>query len=290
MLSGRQTVGLHLVDRRQRQIGVDGAGAVRCEQRKMMHFAGLAGFDDQAAASARLVADQMMMHGARGQQGRDRHPSGIDAAIGENQDRRPRVQGSRRFAAQLFQPAAHSFDALGPRKQDRKRVATEPGGTRLRGVAVQALDLRHFGVGQNRLLEPEQATLLRSLFEQIPFGADRGDQRRDDLLADRVERRVGHLREQLLEIVVEQLRTVGEDGQRRVVAHRADRLLAIGTHRPDEDSQIFQRVAERALQFQQRTIVPAVAVANGRCCRWHENDRDRCGHRCRQPLPADRSA
>ena len=48
----------------------------------------------------------------------------------------------------------------------------------------------------------------------------------DELLADRVDRRVRHLGEVLLEIGVEQLRLVGERRDRRVGAHRADRLLA----------------------------------------------------------------
>ena len=48
-----------------------------------------------------------------------------------------------------------------------------------------------------------------------------------DRLADRVDRRVRHLREQLLEVRVEERPPVGEHGERRVVAHRADRLLGV---------------------------------------------------------------
>ncbi len=70
--------------------------------------------------------------------------------------------------------------------------------------------------------------------------------------ADRVDRRVGHLGEQLLEIVVQRLVLVGQHGQRRVVAHRADRLFALTGHRRQQELQVFLRVAEGLLPVEQR--------------------------------------
>ena len=97
------------------------------------------------------------------------------------------------------------------------------------------------GVGLSRLPSPPDA------------GQDRGDQ----LLADRVERRVGHLREELLEVVEQRLRAVGEDGQRGVGPHRAERLLAVVAHRAEDELEVFQRVAEGLLAVQQRLVVRA---------------------------------
>ena len=77
-------------------------------------------------------------------------------------------------------------------------------------------------------------------------------ERRDELLADGVERRVGHLGEQLLEVVEQQPRPVGQHGDRRVGAHRADRLAAGPRHRRDEDLQLLVRVAEDLLAAQHR--------------------------------------
>ena len=54
----------HVVERREREIRIDRAGAVADEQAKCMHLARFAGFDDQADPRARALADQMMMHGA----------------------------------------------------------------------------------------------------------------------------------------------------------------------------------------------------------------------------------
>ena len=70
------------------------------------------------------------------------------------------------------------------------------------------------------------AARLGTRIEQVALGPDRRLHRRDQLLADRVERRVGDLREHLLEVVVEQPRPIRQRGQRRVGAHRSDRLFA----------------------------------------------------------------
>ena len=63
--------------------------------------------------------------------------------------------------------------------------------------------------------------------EQIALRAEARLGGGDDFLADAVDRRIGDLREQLLEVVVEQLRLVREHGERRVVAHRADGFDAV---------------------------------------------------------------
>ena len=84
------------------------------------------------------------------------------------------------------------------------------------------------------------------------------------LFADAVHRRVRHLREQLLEIVVKQLRLVREDGQGRVVAHRADGLVAVRGHRRHEDLQVLGGVAEGLLAPQDRGVVWLVQPRAGR--------------------------
>ena len=52
--------------------GVDGLGAIAGEQREMMHLARLAGLHDEADRRAQAGADQMVVHGRRRQQSRDR--------------------------------------------------------------------------------------------------------------------------------------------------------------------------------------------------------------------------
>ena len=134
-----------------------------------------------------------------------------------------------------------------------KRAGQEPGvvGDFPR---AQRLDPGALGVRDHRRLEPQEPRLLRRGGQQVPLAADGGDHRRDDLLADRVERRVGHLGEELLEVVGEHLGPVGKHGQRRVVAHRTDRLGAGRRHRADDHTQILERVAEGPLELEQAAL------------------------------------
>jgi hypothetical protein len=96
--------------------------------------------------------------------------------------------------------------------------------------------------------------VLRRLGEQVALGADAGAQRHDDRLARGVDRRVGDLREELLEVAEQRRALIGEDRQRGVVAHRADGLLARARHRSVQHAQVLLRVAEGELALAQRQL------------------------------------
>ena len=86
------------------------------------------------------------------------------------------------------------------------------------------------------------------VLEQVRLRADRGLEAHHDALADRVDRRVRDLREELLEVAVERRRLVGQDGQREVVAHRAGRLRRQrAAHVAQRHAQVLLRVAEHEL-------------------------------------------
>ena len=103
----------------------------------------------------------------------------------------------------------------------------------------------------------ERVAVLRRLIENVALGADVADERHDQLFADGVDGRIGDLGEELLEVVEERLRTVGETGQRHIGAHGADRLLALGGHGREQDAEIFFAVSAGALAAQQRFGVEA---------------------------------
>jgi hypothetical protein len=65
-----------LLDRGEGEIGVDRLRTVTGQRAEMMHFARLAGLDDDAGHRAQALADQVMMHRRSGEQGRDRHAFG----------------------------------------------------------------------------------------------------------------------------------------------------------------------------------------------------------------------
>ena len=73
-----------------------------------------------------------------------------------------------------------------------------------------------------------------------------------------IDRRVRHLRKELLEIIEQRLRLVGETGQRRIGAHGADRLFALRRHGAEDHSEVFVAVSESALAAEQRLGVGMV--------------------------------
>ena len=110
-------------------------------------------------------------------------------------------------------------------------------------------------VGEHGMLHLEPLRLRGTLLEEIPARAEGGHQRHHRLLADRVDRRVGHLGEQLLEVVEQRQRPIAEHRERRVVAHRADRLLTRLAHRLEQHLDVLEAVAEGLLTNQERARV-----------------------------------
>ena len=130
-----------------------------------------------------------------------------------------------------------------PRRVDRVRAED------VRLDLAQPLELV---VAQDRVLDDELARMLRRLVEQVVLGADARLHAHDDRLANRVDGRVRHLREELLEVRVEERLARGEDGERRVVAHRPDRLLGVARERREHDRHVLLRVAEQKLPAAER--------------------------------------
>ncbi len=138
---------------------------------------------------------------------------------------------------------------------------------------VDVFELGEFLVGQDRRLQLDEIAARRLGLEQIALGADGRLGRGDEFLADAVDRRIGDLGEELLEIVVEQLRLVGEHGQRRVAAHRADGFDAVAGHGGHEDAQVFEGVAEGLLALQHGVVA---RLGHVRRRRRRRPDRSRC--------------
>ena len=145
-----------------------------------------------------------------------------------------------------FHPVRAEFDGIG----DVQRLGVE-------GILEMAdiADLFEIAVGQDRLADFE-ALLLRGalMVQDVRTRADEGDQAHHQLLADRVDRRVGDLGEVLLEIIVEQLGLRRHRRDRRVAAHRADGFLAGHGHGRHQDRGVFLGVAEGLLAVEQRHV------------------------------------
>ena len=193
-----------------------------------MHLARLAGLDHQARLRARALADQVMMHGGGGQQAGDRRLVLVHAAVGEDQDRAAlahRLGG--RFAQlveRLLQPASPSAALNSIGSVTDSQIAD-----------ADLAQLRQVGVAQDRRLSLIRCACLRRLFQQVALAAEVREQRRHQLLEVRIQRRVGHLREELLEIVVEQLRPSLRQASGVSVPIEPIASCAVDGHRRHED-------------------------------------------------------
>jgi hypothetical protein len=218
----------------------------------MMGLTRRTGFDNQPDAGAQPFGHQMVMHGRGRQQGGDRHMVAIDLAVGDDQDARSRCERGPR--------PRHTATPDVPRRLHCPRPAGSRYRVRRNGTCCRCrpryAQLCHVVAIEHRLGDFQ--TVGRVDFvdaEQIRLGADEGYQRHHQLLADRVDRRIGHLREELPEIVEQRLALVRQHRQRRIVAHRAGGLLAGGGHRFENELDVFLAVAEGLLPVEQRCRV-----------------------------------
>ena len=204
--AGEQALQDQVVQRLEGQIGIDHSRTVAEEQRAVVHLARVARLDHECTARARAFAHQVMVHPRRGEQARNRRVRRAHAAVGEDQDR---VAGVHRIAgarAQVGHRPLEPRPVLRGVEQHRQRDRPEP-------LVFEVPQLGRFLVADDRVLDLDLPARLGPRVQQVALRADGRLHRRHQLLADGIERRVRHLREQLLEIVVEHARPVREHGQ-----------------------------------------------------------------------------
>src|SRR6185312_7950730 len=175
--------------------------AVSDQQRKVHHLTWLARFNDKCHLRTRLFADQQIVHRRQRQQTWDRRILLVHAAIRQNQQRVAGLYRQRRSLAQLFQRALQSFFAF-LRAEQRWQC---------RGKQIarrHAAQLFQIAIRENRLWQFQRVAVLRRLFQDVALSADVADERHHHLFAYRIDRRIRNLREQLLEVVEQQLRSV----------------------------------------------------------------------------------
>ena len=100
-----------VLDRLERQVGVDGRGAVADEQRDVVDLAGVAGLDDETDAGAGLLADEVVVHGGGQQQRRDRRHVLGRVAVGQHDDAGAGGDRRRDLAADAVERVAQRLAA-----------------------------------------------------------------------------------------------------------------------------------------------------------------------------------
>ena len=240
---------LDLTQRPIRQIRTDGLGAEADQDREVMDLAGLGGVDHQAHPRPQARVDQTVMDGGQRQQGRDRQPLRRGRTIRQHQDHAPlAVRQPRRLVPHGVQRRTHAGRTLGC------RIGQVDG--RRRDAAVRALldfhDPRQLLLVDHRRVQAQQMLLgLGVGLQQIRPRAQIGVGAHHQLFADRVDGRIGYLREFLAE-VIGQLAHLGRQHRLgRVVPHRAHWLLAVGDHRLEYELEVLLGVPAGQLPAQQ---------------------------------------
>jgi hypothetical protein len=185
-----------------------------------------------------------MVHRGGGQQGRDRHIVGVGVAVGQDQDVVSVRTACSASSQSAIQRRRHALGTLGGRVDHVQRLGAEGAA----GVVLDVADALQVLVGQHRLVDlqtPVLAGLVET--EQVRPRADQRHQRHDQLLADRVDGRVGDLGEVLLEVGRQVLGARREHRRRVVRPHGADRLLAGQHHRRQQELDVLLAVAEGLL-------------------------------------------
>ena len=193
-----------------------------------------------------------MVHGRGREQRRDRNAVGAGGAVRQDDDVvLLGAHGLLGLRAHHVERRRHAGRALLGRIGDVDR----DGGELVVLDQADLADALQVLVGEDRLIHLEPLDLGGAFeVEQVRPRPDERDEAHHQLLADRIDRRVRHLREVLLEVGVQQLGLVGQHRHRRVVAHRAHRLLARVRHRRHQELEALLRVAERLLQIEQRHV------------------------------------
>ena len=189
----------------------------------------------------------MMMNAGRCQKTWNRSILAVDSAVRQHEEcvtRRHRGTGA---TTQLFHGPFEPGRPGCRRKQHRQRL-------RLKCGVGDVSQRGQLFVVENGIIDLDQ--VARSAFgsEKVALRPQQGGHVSDELLPDRIERWVGDLGEQLLEIFVKQSRAVRQHRQRRIGPHRSDRLGAGIDHRPDQDTKVFLRVPECTLTASHRLV------------------------------------
>ena len=238
----------------ERQPGMHGVRAEANQAGDLMHIARVAAAGDDARVEPPAVLDQVVVNSGDREQHRDRRALRTDRFVGQNQRAVAVVDRVVDVVAERVERRFQAGLAVGDGEGRVERGSGETGQAKLadRGEVV---------VEQDRRGEMDQLRGLGRLFEQRVAPSQPGVERHHVALANRVDRRVGHLRELLLEVGVEQPRRVGQHRERRVVAHRADRLFAVARHRLEHVLDLFFAVAVQDLAFEQlafaKRLLPA---------------------------------
>ena len=204
----------------------------------MHSLADLAALDDQGRLDTFPDPYEMLVDGAYRKQGRNDGMILIDAPVAQHYVVDTLVHGRLGLAAELVQ---------GILQAGFSRVLVEQQRQDLRVEALVADVAQHvqFVIRKDWLGETDHLAMALIRSEYVhPDCSDILSKGHDQVLPDRVDRRVGDLRELLPEIIEQELRPLGKGGEPGIVSHGGNRLGPSLAHRDYYTVNVFLGVVE----------------------------------------------
>ena len=146
----------------ERQVGVDGVGAVAAQQAEVHHLAGLAAFDDQSGLASQASLEESMMDRPHRQQRRDGGVVLLGIAVRDNQQRRAVSHCHGCLVDKLVEPALQRITRL-----IVPGVEQGVDGGYAEVVAVALSQAKHILVAQYGVRQLEHAAVFGRLGEQV---------------------------------------------------------------------------------------------------------------------------
>ena len=214
-----------IADARMCVVRIDAARGVAHQCRKVVRGHGVTALHHDVGKGTHAGADQVVVHAAHGEQRRHGHLA-RSGTIAQHHD--------------VHAVADRSLNVFG-KLLERSLQCTLAGiaavhGTETAGLkahAVDSADTLELLLIEQRALQANQLAGRTGVLEQVAVVAQVERGRGDHMLAKGIDGRVRDLGEQLIEVVKERTRLLGQASQRRVDAHRGERRLALlghGTH------------------------------------------------------------
>ena len=228
----------HLRDALMGKVRIDRAGTKAHQAGDLVHVSGLSALQNQRDGGSLLRAYQMLLHAGDCKERRDRDMVLVHASVRQDQDV---VSLSRRPVHRDIE----LFQGMGQRCVLVVQQGNDPGAEAL---PVQGPDLDQIHPGQDRVVDLQDPAVVRLLFQKIAVRSDIHGGIHDHLLAQGVDGRIRHLGKQLLEITVQQLVMLRQEGERGIMAHGDRALDPIFSHRKDLLLHILVGVSEHLVQ------------------------------------------
>ena len=225
-----------VADARMCVVRIDATRRVAHQCRKVVRGHGVAAFHHDVGKGTHAGADQVVVHATHGEQRRHGHLA-RGSAVAQHHDVHAIADRGLDVLCKLLKRSLQRA-LVGSTTVD----GTETAG--LKAHAVDAADAVELLLTQQRTLQAHQLAGRAGILEQVAVVAQVERGRGDHMLAKGVDRRVRDLSEQLIEVVEERTRLLGQAGQRRVDAHRGERGLALLGHRTHDLVNIIPVIPE----------------------------------------------